>query len=131
VIRSTRPNPRVSSASSRTSRRPFESEITAKDQGLEPEKEEHARAVAERDEIQKKARKRGGERRLRPRARRKAEADTYEQQRKGPGAASSRSSSSQEQGVADRRRSSRRAGAPATRTTKQVEELPVKLEAGG
>jgi hypothetical protein len=108
----------------------FELEITAKTKAWSAEKEEHARAVAERDEIQKKARKRGGEEYEYDLAqRRKAEADTYEQQRKGRERELEEFVQAKNKAWADREKQVAEQEAQHADYKAKFEELPVKLEA--
>lgn len=109
----------------------FEASITAKTAAWATEKEEHARAIAERDELRKKGAKRGAEEYDYDLAqRRKAEVDAYDQQCKARDRELSDLVQVKEKAWADREKLIATEEAVRADFKAKFEELPQKLEAG-
>ncbi len=108
----------------------FEESITAKTAAWTTEKEEHARAVADRDELRKKTTKRGVEEYDYDLSqRRKAEADAYEQQSKARDRELADIVQAKEKGWAEREKQVATEEAVRADFKAKFEELPQKLEA--
>ncbi|MCC6556383.1 MAG: hypothetical protein IT372_25770 [Polyangiaceae bacterium] len=109
----------------------FEAAIAAKTAAWAAEKEEHARAVAERDEVRKKSAKRGVEEYDYDLAqRRKAEVDAYEQQCKARDRELAELVQAKEKAWAEREKQIAAEEAVRADFKAKFEELPQKLEAG-
>jgi len=105
-------------------------EIEAKTAAFRAEKEERARAVADRDEALKKARRRGAEEYEYDLAqRRKAEADAHEQQRKAREAALEEMIEAKNKAWAEREKQITAEDALHAELQARFDELPQRLEA--